>query len=131
MRRGDFEGLVRRYLDGELEPRGFTLTPQPPADCDDGQPRAVYEAKPDDFNRRYPILAASGDAPCIDLWVELESTTGRISAALEGPSVEEVADRLGLARRAASRAPHRDLAAQLPGLPDAFSDPRAAATERR
>ena len=128
MRRGDFEGLVRRYLDGELEPRGFTLTPQPPADCDDGQPRAVYEAKPDDFNRRYPILAASGDAPCIDLWVELEPTTGRISAALEGPSVQEVADRLGLARRPASSAPNADLAAQLTDLAERLAELLDAAT---
>ena len=35
MRRGDFEDLVRRHLDGELVPRGFTLIPQPPADWDD------------------------------------------------------------------------------------------------
>jgi hypothetical protein len=69
MRRGDFEDLVRRYLDGELTPRGFRLTPQPPADWEDVQPRAVYEAAPADFNRRYPALA-SDDPRCIDLWID-------------------------------------------------------------
>ena len=95
MRRGDFEDLVRRHLDGELVPRGFALTPQPPADWDDAQPRAVYEAEPADFNRRHPALA-SDDPTCIDLWVELDPTTGRISGALNGPSIQEVTERLGL-----------------------------------
>jgi hypothetical protein len=63
MRRGDFEALVRQHLDRELGPRGFRLTPQPPADWDDPQPCAVYEAEPGDFNRRYPALAVAGDAP--------------------------------------------------------------------
>jgi len=64
MRRGDFEDLVRRHLDGELVPRGFTLIPQPPADWDDDQPRAVYEARPDEFDRRYPALAVGADPQC-------------------------------------------------------------------
>ncbi|HYM96430.1 MAG TPA: hypothetical protein VET26_03945 [Candidatus Sulfotelmatobacter sp.] len=73
MRRGDFEELVRRHLDGVLEPRGFSLTPQPPADYNDDRPHAVFEDHLDDFNRRYPLLAVEGGAPCIDLWVELDS----------------------------------------------------------
>ena len=96
MRRGDFEDMVRRHLDRVLVPRGFTLTPQPPSNCDDEQPRAVYEADPDDFNRRYPAIAVGGDARCIDVWIELEPNTGRISGTLEGPSVEELSRRLGL-----------------------------------
>ena len=44
MRREDFEDLVRHYLDPELIPRGFRLTPQPPADGNDDTPAAVYEA---------------------------------------------------------------------------------------
>ena len=99
MRRGDFEDLVRRHLDSVLVPRGFTLTPQPPPDWDDEQPRAVYEADPEDFDRRYPALAAGDDRPCIDVWIELDPGTGRISGTLEGPSVEELSRRLGLARR--------------------------------
>jgi len=96
MRRGDFEDLVRRHLDSVLVPRGFTLTPQPPADWDDEQPRAVYEAYPEDFNRRYPAIAVGGDVPCIDVWIELDPSTGKISGTLEGPSVEELSRRLGL-----------------------------------
>jgi len=74
MRRGDFEALVRRHLDGVLVPRGFELTPQPPAEWDDEQPRAVYEAAPADFNRRYPAIACD-DRQCIDLWVVLGSSS--------------------------------------------------------
>lgn len=96
MRRGAFEDLVRRHLDSVLVPRGFTLTPQPPSDCDDEQPRAVYEADPEDFNRRYPAIAVGSDLPCIDVWIELDPGTGRISGTLEGPSVEELSRRLGL-----------------------------------
>ena len=96
MRRGDFEDLVRRHLDGELVPRGFTLIPQPPADWEDDQPRAVYEARPDEFDRRYPALAVGADPPCIDLWIQLDPSTGRVSSTLNGPLVEEVSKRLGL-----------------------------------
>ncbi len=96
MRRGDFEDLVRRHLDAALVPRGFALIPQPPADWDDDQPHAVYEARPDEFDRRYPALAVGDDSPCIDLWVELDPSNGRISSTLNGPSVEEVSKRLGL-----------------------------------
>ena len=115
MRRGDFEDLVRRHLDGELVPRGFALTPQPPADWDDAQPRAVYEAEPADFNRRHPALA-SDDPTCIDLWVELDPTTGRISGALNGPSIQEVTERLGLTTPPTSDPPNTDLALQLADL---------------
>ena len=84
MRRGDFEDLVRRHLDGELVPRGFTLTPQPPADWDDDQRHAVYEARPDEFDRRYPALAVGGDPPCIDLWIQLDPRTGKVNSTLNG-----------------------------------------------
>lgn len=116
MRRGDFENLVRSHLDGELEPRGFTLTPQPPADWDDEQPHAVYEAEPADFNARYPALAVGDDARCIDLWVELDPSTGRISSTLEGPSVEEVTQRLGLTRPPTTGPPTTNLGLQLTDL---------------
>jgi hypothetical protein len=96
MRRGDFEDLVRRHLDSVLVPRGFTLTPQPPSDWDDEQPRAVYEADPEEFNRRYPAIAVGDDVPCIDVWIELDPGTGRISGSLEGPTVDELSRRLGL-----------------------------------
>jgi hypothetical protein len=115
MRRGDFENLVRRHLDGDLVPRGFHLTPQPPADWDDKQPRAVYEAEPADFNRRYPALA-SDDPFCIDLWVELDPNTGTIKTALNGPSIEDVTERLGLTRPPTSGPPNTDLGLQLTDL---------------
>jgi hypothetical protein len=116
MRRGDFEDLVRRHLDGELVPRGFTLTPQPPADWNDDQPRAVYEALPVDFNRRYPALAVGGDPPCIDLWIQLDPGTGRISASLDGPSVDEVSKRLGLTRPPTSGPQDTEVGLQLSDL---------------
>ena len=102
MRRGDFEGLVRRHLDGVLVPRGFSLTPQLPADWDDDQPSAVYEARPNEFARRYPafapLLASYGEltVPCIDLWVHLDPSSGRITCELEGPSLEARMDELGI-----------------------------------
>jgi hypothetical protein len=129
VRRGDFEDLVRRHLDGELVPRGFALTPQPPADWDDAQPRAVYEAEPADFNRRHPALA-SDDATCIDLWVELDPTTGRISGALNGPSIEEVTQRLGLTRPPTSVPPNTDLAQQLADLSARLAELLDAAKRR-
>ncbi len=97
MRRGDFERLVQRHLDPALLPRGFTLTPQPPADVEDMQPRAIYEAQTKDFARRYPRLAGNlSDAPCVDFWVHLNPSSGKISSELEGPSLEDVMRRLGV-----------------------------------
>lgn len=116
MRRGDFEDLVRRYLDAELVPRGFTLTPQPPADWDDDQPHAVYEAQSDDFNRRNPALAVGGDPPCIDLWIQLDPSTGRISGTLNGLLLEEVSQRLGLTRPPTSGPQGTDVGLQLTDL---------------
>jgi len=87
---------VRRHLDSVLVPRGFTLTPQPPSDWNDEHPRAVYEADPEDFNRRYPGIAVADGMPCIDVWIELDPGTGRITGSLEGPSVEELSRRLDL-----------------------------------
>jgi hypothetical protein len=126
VRRGDFEDLIRRHLDGELVPRGFTLKPQPPANWDDDQPRAVYEANPEDFNRRYPALAVGGDPPCIDLWIQFDPRTGSVIGTLDGPTVEQVSERLGLTR-APTSGPHgtdlgmklADLAARLGDLLDA------------
>jgi len=116
MRRGDFEDLVRRHLDSELVPRGFTLTPQPPSNWEDDQPHAVYEADPDDFNRRYPALAVGGDPRCIDLWIQLDLGTGRIRATLDGPSVDEVSKRLGLTRPPTSGPQGTDVGLQLADL---------------
>jgi hypothetical protein len=116
MRRGDFEDLVRRHLDEALLPRGFALTPQPPADFDDDEPHAVYEAWSDDFNRRYPALAVFGDPGCIDIWVLLDPRTGRISSRLNGPPLEEVMARLGLSRRPTPGPPGTAIALQLTDL---------------
>lgn len=128
MRRGDFEDLVRRHLDAALLPRGFALTPQPPADWDDEQPHAVYEAGSDDFNQRYPALAVHGDPGCIDLWILLDPSTGRISSTLNGPSVEEVTERLGLTRPPTSGPPTTDIALQLTDLGARLADLLDAAT---
>ncbi len=127
MHRGDFENLVRRHLDGALVPRGFELTPQPPADWDDEQPHAVYEAEPADFNRRYPALG-SDDPRCIDLWIQLDPSTRGISSALDGPSVEEVAERLGLNRPPTSGPPNTDLELQLTDLSARLAEVLDAAT---
>jgi hypothetical protein len=116
MRRGDFEDLVRRQLDDELVPRGFTLTPQRPADSNDDQPRAVYEALPADFNRRYPALGVGGNPPYIDLWIQLDPGSGGISSSLEGASVDEVSKRLGLSRPPTSGPPSTDVGLQLSDL---------------
>ena len=56
-----------------------------------------YEADPEDFNRRYPAIAVGDDRPCIDVWIELDPGTGRISGTLEGPSVEELCEILDAA----------------------------------
>jgi hypothetical protein len=98
MRRGDFENLVRRYLDNELMPRGFRLTPQAPTDWNDEKPAAVYEADPDDFAKRYPALRPhpGSEVRCIDFWVHLDPSTGKITSELEGPSVETLMARLGV-----------------------------------
>jgi hypothetical protein len=115
MRRGDFERLVQRHLDPALLPRGFALTPQPPADIYDKRPHAVYEAETKDFARRFPRLAGNlSDAPCVDFWVHLDPTSGKISSELEGPSLEDVMRRLGVIDLA--RGENADLEAQLDQL---------------
>lgn len=129
MRRGDFEDLVRRHLDGALLPRGFALTPQPPAGWDDEEPHAVYEAWSDDFNRRYPALAVFGDPGCIDVWVLLDQKTGRISSTLNGPSLEEVMARRGLPRPPTPGPPVPDIASQLTDLGARLADVLEAATQ--
>src|SRR5256886_504867 len=116
MRRGDFENLVRRHLDAALVPRASPLIPHPPEDGDDAHPRAVYEAGRGGFDRRYPALAVGGDPPCIDLWIELNPSTGRISSTLNGPSVEEVSKRLGLTRPSMSGSHGMDVGLQLTDL---------------
>jgi len=128
MRRGDFEALVRHHLDGALTTRGFNLTPQPPADWEDAQPDAVYEADPEDFNRRYPALAVDGDPRCIDLWIQLDPSTGRISSTLNGPPLEVVTERLGLTRPPAPGPPGTDPGLQLTDLRARLSDLLDAAT---
>ena len=122
MRRGDFEALVQRHFDDQLVPRGFTLTPQPPADWDDEQPDAVLEARPDDFNRRYPALAAPDEPFCIDLWVELDPRTGTVTGTLNGYSVTQLAARLGRTRAAASGRPASSLELQLADLSTRFAE---------
>ncbi len=118
MRRGDFEYLVRQYLDGELLPRGFRLTPQPPADWIDDKPAVVYEANPDEFGERYPALdgRASGNIRCVDLWVHLEPSTGEITSELDGTSIETLTVRFGLTDPAESKPMLRDTASQLTRL---------------
>jgi hypothetical protein len=122
VRRGDFEDLIRLHLDGELVPRGFTLTPQPPANWDDDQPRAVYEADPEDFNRLYPALAVGGDPPCIDLWIQFDPRTGSVIGTLDGPTVEEVSERLGLTRAPTSGPFGTDLGMKLADLAARLGD---------
>jgi hypothetical protein len=85
MKRGEFEQLVRDHLDDVLRPRGFALTPQPPADVEDEEPAAIYEAVPQDFVRRYPTLGEGMlDQPCVDLWIKQDRKTGRLICELEG-----------------------------------------------
>ena len=91
MKRGDFEELVREHLDGVLVSRGFVSVPQPPADVEDAEPAAVYEAEPADFARRYPGLARDMDlenVSCVDLWVKLNPHAQRLTCELEGARVE-------------------------------------------
>jgi len=118
VRRGDFEDLVRTFLDEELEGRGFRLTPQPPADAEDEKPAAVYEADPDDFAQRYPALdgRAGGNVPCVDLWVHLDPLTGTISGELEGPSIETLMERFGIADQLAPTSARMDTETQLKRL---------------
>jgi hypothetical protein len=118
VRREDFEHLVRRYLDIDLESRGFRLTPQPPADWEDEKPWVVYEAHPDDFGERYPALdaRAGGNVPCIDLWVHLDPVTGQISSELDGSSIEAVMERFGVADLAQPISARRDTGTQLKRL---------------
>jgi hypothetical protein len=98
VRRGDFEHLVRRYLDTELLPRGFRLVPQPPADADDEKPQALYEADPNEFGQRYPALdgRAGGNVQCVDIWVRLDLATGGVSGDLDGAPIDTIADTIAV-----------------------------------
>jgi hypothetical protein len=97
VRRSDFEAQVRRHLDATLGPRGFTLTPQPPADWEDTMPAAIYEADPKDYELHYPSLRArfNGEVSCIDIWIKSEAVTGRLLCELEGDDLPELLTELG------------------------------------
>ena len=98
MRRGDFENRLRGSLDKQLTPRGFHLTPQPPADFFDEKPAAVYEADSDEFGLRHPALdrRLAGNTRCVDLWFHLDKSTGKVISDLDGASLESLMDQLGL-----------------------------------
>lgn len=125
--------LVQRHLDGALTQRGFRLTPQPPADSDDQRPSAVYEAHPDDFGERYPPLDARvrGNAPCVDLWVHLDPSTGLITSELEGVSPEELLARFRLDDPAQLEPVSRDPDVQLGGLASRIAAILDAASRHR
>jgi hypothetical protein len=98
MKRGEFERLIQHHLDDVLRPRGFSLTPQPPADVEDAEPFAVYEANPKDFVRRYPKFADGtlGDQPCVDLWIKQDRKTGRLFCELEGDRLTDLLEHADL-----------------------------------
>jgi hypothetical protein len=98
MRRGDFENLLRGALDSDLNPRGFHLTPQAPADFIDDTPWAVYEADPNEYGERYPRLDSrdTGNTICVDLRFHLNRSTGRITSDLDGTSLDDIATQFGL-----------------------------------
>lgn len=110
MRRGDFENLLRRLLDKRLHPRGFHLTPQPPADFFDDKLAAVYEADADEFGQRYPALdgRGTGNTRCIDLWFYLDQSTGKVTSDLDGASLDALMPRF-----------------YLPSLPESTESPEA------
>jgi hypothetical protein len=82
----------------------------------------VYEARPDEYDRRYPALAVGDDQPRIDLWIRLDPGTGRIGSTLNGPSVEEVSKTLGLARPPTSGPQGTDVGLQLTDLAARLGD---------
>jgi hypothetical protein len=120
MKRGEFEQVTRDHLDNVLNPRGFTLTAQPPEDVEDAQPAAVYEARPQDFVRRYPTLGEGMlDQPCIDLWIKQDRMTGSLTCELEGVALVallEGADLLDIAATIRRTHANASLAEQLDAL---------------
>lgn len=98
MRRGDFENLLRRLLDKELNPRGFTLTPQAPSDFVNQLQAAAYEANPEQFGQRYPALdqRATGNTRCVDLWFHLDESTGKVTSDLDGTPLDALLTRFHL-----------------------------------
>ena len=105
MRRGEFENLLRRLLDKELNPRGFTLTPQARADVVSTTLAAVFEANPDQYGERYPALdqRATGNTPCIDLWFHFDQSTGKIRSDIDGTSIDDLMNRFNLRAPALTR----------------------------
>ena len=118
MRRGDFENLLRRLLDTELNPRGFALTPQAPADFVDERLSAVFEADPDEFGERYPALdgRASGNTMCVDLWFHVDGSTGKLTSDLDGTSLDALLNRFHLPPRAQSPQSPESLESQVTAL---------------
>ncbi|MGH2748608.1 MAG: hypothetical protein ACRDKB_11885 [Actinomycetota bacterium] len=103
MTRGDFERLIQHHMDEVLRPRGFALTPQPPADVHDPEPFAVYEADPEEFARRYPKLGESllDDDPCVDIWIKHDRETERLLCELEGHPLGDLLEDADLSEVAA------------------------------
>lgn len=95
MKRSEYEAHVADTPDPVLNPRGFTLTAQPPADRNDATPSAVYEADPGEFQRQLPRLASRyGDlsaVSCIDLFVRWDPATQHLTTELEGFDLAELA----------------------------------------
>ena len=100
MRRGDFENLARMALDAQLNSRGFRLVPLPPADFSDDNPMALYEADPNDFGPQYPALdpRIKGITPCVDLWIHLDTSTGKVTSDLDGTPLDSLANQFGVSR---------------------------------
>jgi hypothetical protein len=118
MRRGDFENLLRRLLDKELNPRGFALTPQAPADFIGEKQAAVYEANPDQFGERYPALdqRATGNTICVDLWFHFDESTGSVTSDLDGTSLDALLNRFHLRRPGEVAESSSDLETQVSAL---------------
>lgn len=112
VKRKEFEALTRRYLDATLNRRGFVLSPQPPPDHEDAQPRAIYEDDPAD----HPALRArfGAGASRNDIEIKLEPARVRLWCELDGDDLSELLTNLDAPRYAQqlADAPAGDLARQ-------------------
>ena len=98
VKRREFEALTRRHLDATLNCRGFVLSPQPPPDHEDAQPRAIYEDDPGDNPARR--TRARTEASRNEVEIQFEPARGQLLCHLDGHDLSHLLTALDTGRHA-------------------------------
>ena len=76
-----FLAAVSVQVDPSMRALGFTRNIGGIGEDNPGETKVLYEHDPEDFARRFPVLAddfGTKVAPCIDVWVKLDTRTSEL-----------------------------------------------------